>query len=252
MLSLSLTGLPARADVTARITYDKNSIADVVNPAIRNNAVVLAQGTLPLSRISRMDFEFGTELTAGKCAGFFKEGKFDQLEKLLTAALNQAEPFMRVPGNLDVYLTWQMKVQFWNGRYTEMRKTADLLRQRTPSSFDPAGMYTALALIDQDQADGAGLVFAAVDNAEAVSAPMAFFVRARLAMVKREYREALQLLARIVALHGKDPEWMPAATLYEGLVYKRIGYLEAAGNVAEELTEIYPDGYWGRRAGELK
>jgi hypothetical protein len=45
---------------------------------------------------------------------------------------------------------------------------------------------------------------------------------------------------------------MPAATFYEGVSYKRTGYLEAAGNVSKELTEKYPGGYWSRRAEELK
>lgn len=185
--------------------------------------------------------QIDNSLTAAKCEALFKAGKFEQLEKSLSGA-----------GNPDGFLAWQMKVQFWNGQYAEMRKTADILKQRSPAFFGLAGMYSALALIEQNQPDNAALVFAAVNNAEAVSAPMALFVRARLAMAKREYRDALQNMARIVAQYDRDPEWMPAATLYEGLIYKRTGYLDAAGNVAKELIENYPDGYWGRRAGELK
>lgn len=180
-------------------------------------------------------------LTVDQCAALFKAGKFEQLGKALSVA-----------GNPDAYRVWQMKVQFWNGHYAEMHTTATLLKQRSPAFFGLAGMYSALALIEQNQADNAALVFAAVKNADEVSAPMALFVRGRLAMAKREYREAAQDMARVVALYDQDPEWLPAATLYEGLIYKRTGYLDAAGNVAKELIENYPDGYWARRAGKLK
>ncbi len=252
MLVFGLPSLHAQADMKARITYDKGVSVNVENPVARDNAVVLPQGVLPFSRISRIDFEFGDGLTAEKCGILFKSGAIDSLEKLLTAALKQADPFMNLPGNLDVYLTWQMKVQFWNGRYAEMNKTVDLLRKRNAPSSGLTGMYTTLAMAEQNRNDDAAKIFAAVDKADAISEPMALFVRARLAMTKREYRQALQYLARVVILHDKDTEWVPAATLYEGLVYKRTGYLEAAGNVAKELVERYPDGYWTRRAEELK
>jgi hypothetical protein len=71
-------------------------------------------------------------------------------------------------------------------------------------------------------------------------------------MAKREYREALQDLAKIVVFYDGDREWMPAATFYEGVIYKRTGYLEAAGNVSKEMNELYPNGYWARRLAELK
>ena len=242
----------AQADMKAHITYDRGVSAVVENPSVIDNAVILPRGALPFRRISRVDFDFGDGLTMQKCETLFKEGAFDRLEKPLTAALKQADPFVNLPGNLDVYLTWQMKVQFWNGRYAEMNRTADLLRQRNASPAGLTGMYTALALIEQKRDAEAAQVFAAVDNAEAVSAPMALFVRARLAMAKREYRQALQHLARIVVSYDRDPEWMPAATFYEGLIDKRTGCLEAAGSVAKELIEKYPDGYWSRRAAELK
>lgn len=250
---LMLAGsLPVLADIKARITYDKNSTADIVNPVLRDNAFILPQGALPLSRISRMDFEFGDGLTAQQCETLFNAGAFDQLDKLLTGALKQADSFAGLPGNLDVYLTWQMKVQFWNGRYAEMNRTADFLIQRKAASAGAAGMYAVLAAIEQKPADEAVKMFAAADKAADAQEPMILFVRARLAAAGQEYREALQLLARIVVLHDKDPEWMPAATLYEGLIYKRTGCPEAAGNIAKELTGKYPDGYWNRRAEELK
>ncbi|HNX53051.1 MAG TPA: hypothetical protein PKI68_04835 [Pontiellaceae bacterium] len=252
LLACGLPALFAQADVKALVTYDRNAVVSVVNPAAQADALILAQGTLPFARISRMEFEFGDGLTAQKCESLFKNGAFDPLEKLLADALMPVNSFVRLPGNLDVYLTWQMKVQFWNGHYAEMAQTVDLLKRRNAPSAGLAGIYSALALIEQNRPAEAAQIVSALDNAEAISAPAALFVRARLAMAKKEHREALQMLARIVVLHDKDPEWMPAATLYEGLIYSRTGCPEAAGNIANELIGKYPDGYWSRRAAELK
>ncbi len=239
------------ADVKARITYDGAATDEVVNPSAQDNAVILPQGTLPFSRISRMDFEFDGGLTAQQCETLFSKGAFDQLEQTLTAGLKQIVPFSGLPGNLDVYLTWLMKVQYWNGHYAEMNKTVELLRQRNAPSSGIAGLYAVLSAVEQKQSDEAEKMFAAINSPETVSVPMALFIRARLAIAKREYRTALQSLAGIVVQYSRDPEWMPAATLYEGLVYKRTGYLDAAGNVSKELIENYPDGYWARRRAEL-
>ena len=238
------------ADMKVHITYDRGAVIDAKNPSVRDDALVLQQGTLSFSRISRMEFEFGDGLTAQKCETLFNEGSFDQLEKSLAVALKPAASFVRLPGNLDVYLTWQMKVQFWTGKYAEMSRTAELLRQRNAQPSGLAGMYAALALIEQGRTGEAAKVFTATGAAEAN--PMALFVRARLAMAKQEYRQALQYLARIVVTYNQDPEWMPAATLYEGLVYKQTSSLEASGNIAKELIEKYPNGYWHGRAAELK
>jgi tetratricopeptide (TPR) repeat protein len=243
---------PLSAEMQVRVVYDNNATMDVGNPSAQNDAIALPQGVLPFSRISRMDFNFGSNVTPQKCEALLREGQFEQLNQLLTVSLKQASPFQQVPGNLDSYLIWQMKAQFWTGQYAGVIETANLLKQRNPAQSGPAGMYIALALIEQNRADDARLVFAAADNAEAGSSPEALFVKARLAMEKREYREALQHLARMVVFYGRDSEWMPAATLYEGLVYKRTGYLETAGNVAKEMNDLYSGGYWSRRAGELK
>ena len=81
---------------------------------------------------------------------------------------------------------------------------------------------------------------------------MAEFVRGRIAIAEKKYPEALQHFSNVIVFHSRDPEWMPAATFYEGVVYKKTGYLTAASNIVEELKLAYPDTVWSRRAAELK
>jgi len=252
VLLAAASGFRAGADIKAVITYDRGATAEGVNPVARENTVLLPQGALPFARITRIDFDFGPELTLEKCTDQFKKGLLDELRKALSPVLQKTSPFSALPGNLEEFLILQMKVQFWTGQYSEMAATAAALSRRESPAADLGALYEVLVLIERGRTADAEAAFKAMGRPDAVSAPMALFIRARLAMAAREYREALQLLARIVAGHSRDPEWMPAATLYEGLSYKRTGYLDAAGNVSKELIGKYPGGYWSRRAEELK
>ena len=111
---------------------------------------------------------------------------------------------------------------------------------------------SVLKLIEGNQPAEAARAFAALENPDARSPAMAEFIRGRMALAEKKYPEALQHFSNVVVFHSRDPEWMPAATFYEGVVYKKTGYLAAASNIVEELKLAYPDTVWSRRATELK
>jgi len=252
VLLAGVFGFRAEANITATITYDQGAVLQAVNPVAQENAALLPQGALPFARITRINFDFGPELTLEKCEEMFKAGSFDELSRGLSPILEQTLPFAALPGNLEEFLIFQMKAQFWTGQYSAMEITAEALKRRRSPAADLGALYNVLVLIEQRRSADADAAFKAIGRPDEVSAPMALFIRARLAMEDRNFREALRLLARVVVLYSRDPEWVPAATLYEGLSYKRTGHVASAGNVSRELKERYPGGYWSRRAEELK
>ncbi len=113
-------------------------------------------------------------------------------------------------------------------------------------------LEAVLALIDKNQPAEASRIFSALKNPDVPSPAMAEFVRGRIALAEKKYPVALQHFSNVIVFHSRDPEWMPAATFYEGVVYKRTGYLTAASNIIEELKLAYPGTVWSRRAVELK
>jgi len=113
-------------------------------------------------------------------------------------------------------------------------------------------LNSVLKLIDQNQIKEASWALKPLQNPEAFAPAMTEYVRGRLALAERKYPEALQHFSNVVVFHNRDPKWMPAATFYEGLVYKKTGYLTAVSNVVEELKLTYPGSEWSRRADELK
>ncbi len=113
-------------------------------------------------------------------------------------------------------------------------------------------LAAVLKLIDGNQVAEASRAFAALKNPDALSPAMAEFVRGRLSLAEKKYPAALQHFSNVIVFHSRDLEWMPAATFYEGIVYKRTGYLAAASNIVAELEMAYPGSEWSRRAAELK
>lgn len=113
-------------------------------------------------------------------------------------------------------------------------------------------LKAVLTLIDEGQTAKAASAFAGLNIPDATSPAMAEFVRGRLALAGKKYPQALQHFSNVIVFHSRDPEWMPAATFYEGVVYKRTGYLTAASNIVEELEMAYPNTVWSARAAELK
>ena len=120
------------------------------------------------------------------------------------------------------------------------------------SSAQNSELETILTLIDGNQLPEASRAFAALRNPDALAPALAEFVRGRITLAEKKYPEALKHFSNVIVFHSRDPEWMPAATFYEGMVYKKTGYLEAASNIIEELKLAYPDTVWSRRAVELK
>ena len=181
-----------------------------------------------------------------------KRGAYKELDERLTPALDSVKQGIGLPGNLDAYQRYQLLASFWIRKFDVAQSVIHSLKQ-TNSQYAPlAELYSVLIQIEQGQIDAADAAFKKMDHPERISAACSEFIRGRLAMSEREYTQALIDFSKILVNYNHDPEWGPAATFYEGLVYKRTGYLESASNVASELTLAYPGAYWGTRAGELK
>lgn len=109
-----------------------------------------------------------------------------------------------------------------------------------------------LSLLDQNKFDEAETFLTSLDGKEGLAPVAIEYARARLAFGREQYTEALQHLAQISLLHGRDAELTPAAVFLEGQIYKKTGQTNAVAYVAKELTLGWPGSMWSRRAAELK
>ena len=238
---------------TATLRFQNGAVRTLSDLTVQDGKIALPddQISVAVSTIANIDVEFET-LSVEQCESRFAAAEFNELAAQMDAALAPLKPFEAIPGNLDAFFHWQMRARFWAGQYDSVLRRAELLKTQESPFAAEAALYAVLAMIEEGQMADAATAFATLKNLEAALPTMTQFIRGRLAMAEKKYPEALQFFSNGVVFHSRDSEWMPASTFYEGMVYKRTGYLVAALNIAEELELAWPDTVWSRRAMELK
>jgi TolA-binding protein len=112
-------------------------------------------------------------------------------------------------------------------------------------------MYAALIWLDRKNADQAQQHRNRIRNAELVSLPMSHYVEARMLLLKKEYKNALREVVKIVALYPRDREWMAPALFLEAEIYVKLGAMAQVEQVVQELRWSYPDSEWTNKAMSL-
>ena len=250
-----LAAICTQAAYQVEITFANGAKRVAEELVVQSGKVILAEENLsvPFEQIQSVNFTFDEPLTSSECDGFLKRGTYGELVERLNSLLDPVKQGLALPGNMDLYVQYKMRACFWAGKFDDARAMAQVLVSKKSSYAPLASLYTVVIMLEQDQPDDAvSDAFEKIENPDAVSGAIAEYIRGRLAMNIRQYEPALQHFSNVLVFYGRDPEWVPAATFQEGLVYKKTGYLESAANVAEELEIAYPDSYWGSRADELK
>lgn len=249
VLAVAAAAAAAKVDVK----FTNGASRSLPEAVIRNGTLVLAQENLaiPLADVQNADFSFEA-LSQSGCEDLFNSGDYETAFRKLNEVLESVKDGWMLPGNIDFYLEYKIRVCFWTGRYDEMRKTASVLQAKKNPFISLFSLYEILVLIEEGQVQNAAGLFAQIRDPEKISVPMSEYIKARLAVSGQDYRKALQHLAAVIVFHSRDPEWLPAATFLEGTVYKKTEHADAAANIAEELRRAYPGTYWGLRAEELK
>jgi len=144
-------------------------------------------------------------------------------------------------------------VQYWNRNYAAAAETIRQLRKSGNQAYvDASSLYYALLLLDQEKLEDAKVMFSNVVDPEKVSVPMTEYYRGQLALKSGDYRQAMQHVAKILAFHSRDAEWLPPATLLEARIYQDSGHSEKAEVVADELIMAYPGTQWSKLGEKIK
>ena len=205
-----------------------------------------------LSMIKEIEFRF-SDFSLILCDSMFRTSERKALEELLDQYVQPVAQHSYLSTNLGDYLVWMLRTQYWNQNSSGMMKTIDYLRlTKEPIYTKYANMYLVMLLLDQGKISEAKTTFSGVENPEEISTPMAEYIRGQIALVEGESRQAMQHVARIVAFHSRDPEWMAPATILEARIYLRLGQPLKAQAVANELMIAYPDTQWSELGEQIK
>jgi len=250
-----LLSAAVHAQYAARITVSGGNTFVAKELNIKNGRLYTDTGRAAssVSMVKEVEFRF-PGLDLNMCENMFRSfSSRKSLEGLLEQYVGPVKQYTYLPGNLGEYLVWMLRVQFWNGSYTEANQTIELLRDiENTTQQKIADLYYCLILIEQDRVEDAKTVFARISDPDQYSQPMAEYIRGRIALEEGAYRQAMMHAAEIIAFYSRDVEWMPPATALEALIYQRTGQLQKAGIVADELMMAYPGSQWSRLGEKIK
>ena len=236
-------------DYAAKVTVNSGNSFVVKKLNIQGDRLYQESGqsSTSLSMVKEIEFRFSS-LSLGICERMFESGDRKALENLLNMNVGPVAEYSYLSTNLGEYLVWLLKTQSWNGNVAGMGKTIGQLRQtKNPRLIAEASLYFTMMLLDQGKVENAKTIFSSVDDPASISIPMTEYIMGKIALDEGDSRKAMQHVARIVAFHGRDAEWMPPATVLEARVYQMLGQPEKAQAVANELILAYPGTQWSRQ-----
>lgn len=253
LLVLSV-GSEVRAEYSAKVSLNSGKSFVVKQLNIRDGRLYLegGQASTPVSFIKKVDFGFSS-INITLCESMFRSGDYKGLERLMTEQIDPVLVYAGLAGNLNDYLVWRLRAQFWSDDLDGAAKSiASLEQQEASEHADIAHLYSALLLLSQDRLDEAKEMFSSVLNPESVSVPMAEYIHGQIAAGLGDYRQAMLHVSQVLAFYSRDLEWMPAATALEARVYQETGQLKKAATVANELCMAYPDTRWSVLGEDIK
>lgn len=244
----------AAADYEVTYTFVNGAKRTADNLVVQGGKVILAKDNLqvPFEQIAMADFTFEEPLPVEQCEILLKQASYNELAEQLEAFLSPVKQALNLPGNLDVYIQYNMRACFWTEQYEEALGLARILQAKGSRYAPLASLYELMIMLEEQQpVEDIRTALGKIENPEEISGAMVEYIRGRLALEDTKYDQALQHFARVLVYYRRDPEWVPAATFQEGTIYRSGGEYDKMSAVRKELKLAYPDRYWGERATEL-
>jgi tetratricopeptide (TPR) repeat protein len=254
LLAFGLVAGALAQQYAAKITVNGGNSFVVKQLNIKGDRLYPDSGTssTALSMVKEIEFRF-SGLSLSMCESMFRTGDRKSLEGLLGQYVEPVAQYSYLPTNLGEYLVWMLRAQYWNRNEAGASKTIGQIRKMNDSEkTDIASLYFVMLLLDQGKVSDAKIIFTSVAAPENFSVPMAEYIRGKFALEEGDPRQAMQHVARIIAFHSRDPEWMAPATVLEARIYQHLGQPQKAEIVANELIIAYPGTQWSKLGQQIK
>ncbi|MDZ8119764.1 tetratricopeptide repeat protein [Pontiella agarivorans] len=254
VLLLAVLSVSAQSEYAAKVTLNSGNSFVVKMLNIQGDRLKLDTGesSFALSMIQSIEFRF-SGVGLNMCESMFHRGDRKALEGLLDQYVGPVAQYSHLSTNLGDYLIWWLRCQYWNGNAAGAGATVGYIRKSgNKRDMDVAGMYFTMMLLDQGKVENARTVFSSVGYPADISEPMTEYIQGRFALEAGDLKAAMKHVAKIIAFHIRDEEWLPPATVLEAEIYQQLGQPVKAAAVAEELIIAYPDSRWSRRGETIK
>jgi tetratricopeptide (TPR) repeat protein len=195
-----------------------------------------------VSTIESLNFD--VDVDEDKISELMAQRKFEKVIDIVNAMLEPFAVYKDIPSNLTRYEAALMELYYYAKQYEKSLAVADRIvgDDRDPALQMKARIYQTLASIDSGDVDTAEALMVKYGwNQESTrdTAPEKLYIKAKLMMLKGEYRQALLEAAKVVVFHSQDPDWMQPSELLCAELYSALGMYDSAEEVCRQILLMY-------------
>ncbi len=189
-----------------------------------------------------------------------------EYQRVITALEKAVAPFAEfsdIPSNLTRYNALMMELNYLIGAYDKSLTISSKIAEddRDPELQEKGRVFQALALIDAGRADEAAALLGKFGWDEEIAtdeaAPEKLYIAAKLEVLKNDYSQAMEFVAKVIAFNSQNLQWMQPAELLCAEIYTEMGatnpiMLDSAEEVIRQISLLYKNTLEYDKAQELK
>lgn len=208
------------------------------------------------------ELQFDIQLDEDRLNEMNRNREYERVIVALNRALEPFTEYSDIPSNLSTYNALLMELYYKTKDYEKTQEIAAGLAkdERDPDLQEKARIFGVLALIDAGESERAEALFAEYGWNEELnndSAPERLYITAKLLALKKQYTDAMELVAKIIAFNSQDTEWMQPAELFCAQIYTELGkenpmMFDSAEEVIRQISLLYKNTNEDDQAQQLK
>ena len=200
---------------------------------------------------------FEIDLDIEKVSKSVKNREFDQVVATLEKAIEPFAEYSDIPSNLTKYNALLMELYYRTAQYDKSLAISSKIVEddRNPELQEKSRIYQALALIDGGKPSEAEALLAKYGWNQDLSndaSPQKLYIAAKLMALKKQYSEAMLLVAKVIAFNSSDLEWMQPAEMLCAEIYTELGLYDSADEVCRQIDVLYKNSPEFDQAQQLK
>ncbi len=250
-ISFALGGV-VQAGVRAIIVLDNGqTYEDMSLERIDSDLVTLMDNvrgyelSFPPDSIEEVVFRIPVNVT--DLEGMYTDGKYEDLIQKVEPLIEPLTPYLSLPNNVQPLVVNLLKAHYWLQHNEKVKMYADLLLTMTDvdSSHSLASSYRALAALEERDLERTQKILEekGVSIDKMYDEPIHSYILAKWYRQQGQLLEAQEVIARIIAFHGDDYEWMPSALHMSADLYSRADHFLAGLKVVEEFNFFYSNSH---------
>ncbi|MDZ8120113.1 tetratricopeptide repeat protein [Pontiella agarivorans] len=188
--------------------------------------------------------------------------EYERVINALNSALKPYQDYKDIPSNLSRYNALLMELYYKTKDYPKTIDIAETIAadDRDTVLQEKARTYKVLALIDSGDAVAAEQLITEYGWSTDLTADASadkLYISSKLLVLKKQYADAMELVAKVIAFNSQDPEWMQPAELLCAQIYTELGrenpiMLDSAEEVIRQISLLYKNTNEDDLAQQLK